>query len=241
MNRTSVCAVLLGAAALAGGCQKKAARPAETASPAMSLTDDEKAIYALGAALGQQAAQQVRPLGLTPAEVEVLKKGIAASLAGEPPRYTMEQYRERLQKLAGARSAVTAAPEKEKGNAFREAAAAEPGALRLPSGLVYSTIRPGKGASPGPTDVVRVHYHGTLRDGKVFDSSVQRGQPVDFPLNQVIPCWTEGVQHMKVGEKARLVCPPELAYGDRGTPDGAIPPGATIAFEVELLGIQGRR
>jgi FKBP-type peptidyl-prolyl cis-trans isomerase len=88
--------------------------------------------------------------------------------------------------------------------------------------------------------VVRVHYHGTLQDGKVFDSSVQRGQPIDFPLNQVIRCWTEGVQRMRVGEKARLVCPSEIAYGDRGTPDGSIPPGATIVFEVELLGIQGK-
>ena len=85
-----------------------------------------------------------------------------------------------------------------------------------------------------------MHYHGTLPDGKVFDSSVQRGQPAEFPLNQVIPCWTEGVQRMKVGEKAKLVCPSEIAYGDGGTPDGNIPPGATLVFEVELLGIKGR-
>jgi len=177
---------------------------------------------------------------LNPAEIEVLKKGLAASLAGETPPYTMQQYGEKLRARADARSATAAAPEKQRSAAFRESAAAEAGALRLPSGLVYKTVRPGKGPSPGPTDVVRVHYHGTLQDGKVFDSSVQRGQPVEFPLNQVIPCWTEGVQRMKVGEKAKLVCPSEIAYGDRGTPDGSIPPGSTIVFEVELLGIKGR-
>jgi FKBP-type peptidyl-prolyl cis-trans isomerase FkpA len=235
MNRASVWALLLGAAAVSG-CQKKDGAQA-AASPA-ALTEEQKAIHALGAAFGQQAAQQAKPLGLTPAEIEVLKKGIAASLAGEAPQYTMEQYREALQKRAEARSAVAAAGEKERAAAFRQTAGKEPGAVTLPSGLVYRTVRPGQGRSPGPTDVVRVHYHGTLTDGKVFDSSVQRGQPVDFPLNQVVPCWTEGLQRMKVGEKARLVCPSEIAYGDRGTPDGTIPPGATIVFEVELLAVR---
>jgi FKBP-type peptidyl-prolyl cis-trans isomerase FkpA len=238
MTRKSVCALLLGAAVAAGGCQKKTEAPKAAASPAVTMTEDEKAIYALGAALGQQAAQQVKPLNLTPAEIETLKKGLAASLAGEKPAYAMEQYGPKLQARAEAHSATAAAPEKQKSAAFRESAAAEAGAERLPSGLVYKTLRPGKGPRPGPTDVVRVHYHGTLQDGKVFDSSVQRGQPIDFPLNQVIPCWTEGVQRMKVGEKAKLVCPSEIAYGDRG--NGPIPPGATIVFEVELLGIQGK-
>jgi FKBP-type peptidyl-prolyl cis-trans isomerase FkpA len=231
----SVCALVLGAAVAAAGCQRK-----DAASPAAAMTEDEKAIYALGAALGQQAAQQAKPLELTPAELEILKKGIAASLAGETPAYTVQQYGEKLRARADARSAKAAEGEKQKSVAFRQRAAAEEGALTTPSGLVYRTLRAGKGQVPGPTDVVRVHYHGTLQDGKVFDSSVQRGQPVDFPLNQVIACWTEGVQRMKVGEKARLVCPSDIAYGDRGTPDGTIPPGATIAFEIELLGIQGR-
>jgi len=240
MTRKSVCALLLGAAAVAGGCQKKTEAPKAVASPAATMTEDEKAVYALGAALGQQAAQQVKPLNLTPAEIELLKKGLAASLAGQKPEYPFEQYGEKLRARADAQSATAAAGEKQRSVAFRESAAAEAGALRLPSGLVYRTIKAGKGPSPGATDVVRVHYHGTLQDGKVFDSSVRRGQPIDFPLNQVIPCWTEGVQRMRVGEKARLVCPSEIAYGDRGTPDGSIPPGATIVFEVELLGIQGK-
>ncbi len=106
------------------------------------------------------------------------------------------------------------------------------------SGLIYTVLVEGDGRHPKANDVVVVHYHGTFPDGKVFDSSVERGQPARFPLNRVIPCWTEGVQKMKVGGKARLVCPPEIAYGARGAPP-TIPPGATLHFEVELIGIQG--
>jgi FKBP-type peptidyl-prolyl cis-trans isomerase FkpA len=108
-------------------------------------------------------------------------------------------------------------------------------------GLVYTSVKDGTGASPAATDVVRVHYRGTFPDGKEFDSSHKRGQPAEFPLNRVIKCWTEGVQKMKVGGKAKLVCPPGLAYGERGTPGGPIPPGATLHFEVELLGIVAPR
>ena len=106
------------------------------------------------------------------------------------------------------------------------------------SGLVYRSLKDGTGPNPVATDVVRVHYRGTFPDGKEFDSSYGRGQPAEFPLNRVIKCWTEGVQMMKVGGKARLVCPPAIAYGERGTPGGPIPPNATLHFEVELLGIQ---
>ena len=108
------------------------------------------------------------------------------------------------------------------------------------SGLVYKSIKEGAGAAPAATDVVRVHYRGTFPDGKEFDSSYKRGQPAEFPLNRVIKCWTEGVQKMKVGGKAQLVCPPGIAYGERGTPGGPIPPNATLHFEVELLGIAGK-
>lgn len=120
------------------------------------------------------------------------------------------------------------------------AQAAQPEAQTLPSGLVYQSLKEGSGPSPAATDTVRVHYRGTLPgSGKEFDSSYTRGQPAEFPLNRVIPCWTEGVQKMKVGGKAKLVCPPAIAYGSRGA-GGVIPPNATLHFEVELLGIQGR-
>jgi FKBP-type peptidyl-prolyl cis-trans isomerase FkpA len=106
------------------------------------------------------------------------------------------------------------------------------------SGFIYKSLKDGTGASPAATDVVRVHYKGTFPDGKEFDSSYKRGQPAEFPLNRVIKCWTEGVQKMKVGGKAQLICPPAIAYGERG--GGPIPPNATLHFEVELLGIAGK-
>ena len=117
-----------------------------------------------------------------------------------------------------------------------QTAASAPGS----SGLGYRSLKDGAGPSPAATDVVRVHYRGTLPDGREFDSSYARKEPAEFPLNRVIKCWTEGLQLMKVGGKAQLVCPPAIAYGERGTPGGPIPPNATLHFEVELLGIVKR-
>ena len=129
-------------------------------------------------------------------------------------------------------------PEAQKAAAdYLQRAAQAPGAVQTSSGLVFRTLTPGTGAQPKASDVVRVHYHGTLPGGKIFDSSVDRGEPAEFRLSQVIPCWTEGVQRMHVGEKAELVCPSAIAYGDRGA-GGVIPPGATLVFEVELLAIK---
>jgi FKBP-type peptidyl-prolyl cis-trans isomerase FkpA len=120
------------------------------------------------------------------------------------------------------------------------AAAKEAGAVVTKSGLVYRSLKDGTGAQPAsPTDVVKVHYRGTLPNGTEFDSSYKRNAPIDFPLNRVIPCWTEGVQLMKVGGKAKLTCPPSIAYGANGA-GGVIPPNATLHFEVELLGINGK-
>ena len=118
-------------------------------------------------------------------------------------------------------------------------AAAEPGAEVSASGLVYRVLKDGSGASPAATDTVRVHYRGTYLDGKEFDSSYKRNEAIEFPLSAVIPCWTEGVQRMKVGGKAKLTCPSAIAYGERGA-GGVIPPNATLLFEVELLGINGK-
>ena len=131
---------------------------------------------------------------------------------------------------AHAQSASASAP---------AAIANAPGAVTTSSGLVYRSTKDGSGPSPTAADTVRVHYRGTFLDGKEFDSSYSRGQPATFPLGRVIPCWTEGVQLMKVGGKARLICPPGIAYGTRGA-GGTIPPNATLHFEVELLGIKGK-
>jgi len=106
----------------------------------------------------------------------------------------------------------------------------------LPSGVVFESLQAGSGASPKATDTVKVNYRGTLPDGKEFDSSYKRGQPASFPLNRVIPCWTEAVQLMKPGGKARITCPPKTAYGERGA-GGVIPPNATLVFDIELISI----
>ncbi len=135
-----------------------------------------------------------------------------------------------------AKSKAAAEEEKEASRAFLAEQAKANGAVQTASGLIYVEMTPGEGASPAATDTVKVHYHGTLRDGTVFDSSVDRGQPATFPLNRVIKCWTEGVQKMKVGGKSKLVCPSTIAYGDRGSPP-KIKPGAALVFEVELLEI----
>lgn len=120
-----------------------------------------------------------------------------------------------------------------------QAAAKEAGAVVTASGLVYRSLKDGNGASPAANDKVKVHYRGTFPDGKEFDSSYKRNEAIEFPLNGVIKCWTEGVQRMKVGGKAKLTCPPSIAYGERGA-GGVIPPNATLQFEVELLAINGK-
>jgi FKBP-type peptidyl-prolyl cis-trans isomerase FkpA len=235
--RKTINALLLATVALAWGCAKKDAAPVEdeAAPAAAAMSEDEKTIYALGSMLGQRAVQ---PLRLSEAELEVLQKGIASTARGGEPEFPVEEYGPKFEAFMQARAAAGAAEEKEKSQAFLSGAEGEEGAVKMESGLVYRTIQAGQGASPAATDVVKVHYHGTLTDGTVFDSSRERGEPVEFPLNQVIPCWTEGVQKMKVGETARLVCPSDIAYGDGGRP--GIPPGATLVFEVELIGIQGK-
>ena len=137
---------------------------------------------------------------------------------------------------SAAKPAVKAAPST---SAPSTSAASAP-AVTTASGLVFQSVKEGTGPNPAATDVVRVHYRGTFMDGREFDSSYSRGEPAEFPLNRVIKCWTEGVQKIKVGGKAHLTCPAAIAYGPRGTPDGTIPPNATLQFDVELLAIKGR-
>jgi len=211
----------------------KAAAPLPSPSPQTTLkSEDEKTAYAMGLLL----ARNVAPLGLTPAEIELVKQGLADAAAGKTPLVPLETYGPKVQEFAQKRVAARAQDEKGKAKTFQDTAAQEPGAVKTPSGLVFRTLKPGSGKSPSATDVVKVHYRGTLTDGTEFDSSLKRGEPIEFHLNQVIPCWTEGVQRMKTGEKARLVCPSEIAYGDQGRPP-VIPGGATLVFEVELLAV----
>jgi FKBP-type peptidyl-prolyl cis-trans isomerase FkpA len=197
------------------------------------MTEDEKALFALGAQMGEQARSMIGPLKLTPAEIAAFKKGMASGISGEKSPYALMEHQQRLQARAEAGLAREMAAVKEKGAAFRVAAAGEPGATKTTSGLVFRSLQPGQGEAPKASDVVRVNYRGTLVDGTEFDAS--RGEPASFQLTGVIPCWTEGLQLMKAGEKARLVCPPEIAYGDRA--QGRIPAGSTLVFEVELVGI----
>ncbi len=121
--------------------------------------------------------------------------------------------------------------------AIAPAAMAQTQAVTTASGLVYQSLKEGAGDSPKATDTVKVHYKGMFLDGKEFDSSYKRGEPTEFPLNRVIPCWTEGVQRMKPGGKAKLTCPPGIAYGERGA-GGVIPPNTTLNFEVELVSVR---
>ena len=136
--------------------------------------------------------------------------------------------------------AQASAPAAKPMNEVAAKAAKETGAVVTDSGLVFRSLKDGSGPSPKATDVVKVHYRGTFPDGKEFDSSFSRNAPAEFPLDRVIKCWTEGVQRIKVGGKAKLTCPPGIAYGERGTPGGPIPPNATLQFEVELLAITPR-
>jgi FKBP-type peptidyl-prolyl cis-trans isomerase FkpA len=143
----------------------------------------------------------------------------------------------RLALAALALFALSTARAADPGAEFLEKAAKEKGAVKTASGLVYRSLAEGKGEKPSATSTVKVNYRGTFVDGKEFDASARHGGPATFPLNRVIPCWTEGVAMMKTGGKARLVCPPSIAYGARGAP-GAIPPNSTLVFEVELLAVE---
>ena len=230
---TLVLSFAAGAGALACSRQEPAKPAASPSTAAGFASEQEKTVYAVGLMLGRNLA----PLGLTPAEVEVVKQGLTDAATGKPPQVDLQTYGPKIQELAQARAASRAQTEKDRSAAFAEAAAREDGAVKMPSGMVYRTLSAGKGGSPGAKDTVKVHYTGTLIDGTEFDSSVKRGEPVEFRLDQVIPCWTEGVQKMKLGEKARLVCPSNLAYGDQGRPP-TIPGGATLVFQVELLGVR---
>jgi FKBP-type peptidyl-prolyl cis-trans isomerase FkpA/FKBP-type peptidyl-prolyl cis-trans isomerase FklB len=229
-------AVALGlVAAGIAGCGGKADQEAKTAAAAATgpQTEEEKTLYALG----QAVARNIQPFELTEAELKQVSAGFNDGALKKNSEFDIQSYFPKIQELQQARITKAAEGEKKAGEEFLAKAAKEQGAQQTPSGLVYSQVKAGEGESPKSTDTVKVHYHGTLMNGSVFDSSVQRNEPATFPLNGVIPCWTEGVQMMKVGGKAKLICPASIAYGDRGAPPD-IKPGATLVFEVELLGIE---
>jgi FKBP-type peptidyl-prolyl cis-trans isomerase FkpA len=246
LSSTAAVALLCAGAALAAE-PKKPANPAKPAAPATTstaaapaapasgaasnMTDDQKAIYALGFALWRN----LQSFELTADEVDLVTRGMNDAAHGAPAVITLDEARPMIDALRKGRMETKLAAEKEAGAAYLAKAAAEPGAVKSESGMIYRETAAGTGASPAPTDTVKVNYRGTLTDGTEFDSSSKRGQPAEFALNRVVKCWTEGIGKMKVGGKATFVCPSDLAYGDRGRP--SIPPGAVLLFEVELLEI----
>jgi FKBP-type peptidyl-prolyl cis-trans isomerase FkpA len=194
--------------------------------------EDSKTLYALGLILGRNVAG----FNLTQSELDTVKAGMSDAALGKKPQVELETYGPKVNQLRNKRMSAKSEDEKKKGKAFEDKAAAEAGAERTPSGMVFKSPGGGSGEQPKNTDTVKVNYKGTLTDGTEFDSSYKRGQPAEFPLMGVIPCWTEGLQKMKTGEKAKLVCPSNIAYGDQGRPP-TIPGGATLVFDVELVGI----
>ena len=204
-----------------------ATAPAASAAGAGQLkTEDEKTIYALGLSIGRS----IEIFQLTKPELAIVQKALTDHSNGVKPAVAVEEYGPKLQALAKGRQEKVS-------KAYMDKASKEKGVQKIAGGILYTELKAGKGESPKPTDKVKVHYRGTLTNGTEFDSSYKRNEPAEFPLNGVIKCWTDGVQKMKAGGKARLVCPSDVAYGERGSPP-TIPPGATLVFEVELLEIK---
>ncbi len=208
---------------------------ANSASAQEKLDSDEKKGWY---AFGYSVAAGWRTLDLSEEQLKIISEAMRDSALGTKPKVDMEKFVPLARKQLAEREArgrqAQSAKQKEAGAALLAAEAAKDGAQKTASGLVIRTLKEGTGKSPTATSKVTVHYHGTLADGKVFDSSVNRGEPATFPLNGVIKCWTEGVQMMKEGGKSRLVCPSDIAYGDRGAGNDILP-GATLIFDVELI------
>jgi FKBP-type peptidyl-prolyl cis-trans isomerase FkpA len=195
-------------------------------------SDEQKTLYALGLVISQNLAS----FALSQSDLDAVLAGVSDGVLKKESKVDMQTYGPKIPALQTARASVAAAAEKKAGQAFLDKAAAEKGATKTASGMIITTLKPGNGASPTASDKVKVHYQGTLTDGTVFDSSVQRKEPLTLPLTGVIKCWTEGVPMMKVGGKSKLVCPSDIAYGDQGRLP-IIKPGATLVFEIELLEI----
>ena len=227
---------LAASAAFAADAPKaSAAKPtAPTAAPASKdpyKNDDERAVYTIGFLMGRNVA----PFNLTPAEVKIAAAGLGDAALGKTPSVDIRFHQSRVNDMLAKRMEGAAAVEKGKGKVFVDKFVKEKKPQAIPGGGWYVESAPGIGAIPGKTDTVKVHYLGVTVDGAKFDSSYDRGTPTEFALNGVIACWTNGISMMKVGGKAKLVCPSDVAYGDPGRP--GIKPGATLIFDVELLEI----
>lgn len=206
--------------------------PFASATAPTPETEEQKTLYMLGV----MVSANLSTFGFTADEVALIQAGLSDGLLGVDPKVDVETYGPMIQPMLQARAAAATEKERTASTAFLAEAEKETGAVKTDTGLIYVEMKAGDGATPTATDNVRVHYVGTLRDGKLFDSSRVKNEPADFALDRVAPCFGEGLQRMKVGGTSKLVCPPELAYGDRGVP-GRIPPGAVLVFEVELLEI----
>ncbi len=218
-----------------GAAAKPPDMPPQVKPPPPTGEELNKTLYAFGTLLAQRTP--VGQAGLTEAELAEVIKGMEDAALNKPLAVKLEEYGPKVDLVLNAKREAKAAELKKAGLVVLEKYAKEKGAKKTPSGLVYFETTAGTGPKPEPTDTVKVHYRGTLPDGTEFDSSYKRNEPTEFPLNGVIKCWTEGVGMMKVGGKARLVCPSDIAYGERGA-GGQIGPNATLIFEVELISIK---
>ena len=197
-------------------------------------TDDDKSIYLIGHDMGSK----LQTLSLSDKELKTLLAGLRDGIQDKKSPVDQREFLPKITKMIRGRTEKLKEKEVKESTAFLSDIEKKDGVVKLESGMMIKEIKAGEGEVPKATDRVEVHYHGTLRNGSVFDSSKDRGTPAKFALNRVIPCWTEGLQKMKKGGKAMLYCPPKLAYGDRGAPP-KIKPGAALVFEVELLNILG--
>jgi FKBP-type peptidyl-prolyl cis-trans isomerase FkpA len=215
----------LAAVGVASGCKRHADTKLNTA--------DDKALYGVGLVLGRN----VGVFELTPRELEIVKAGLTDAVLKRPALIDLDNEGSKVNDLAQARQKARATMEKERSKGALEAAAHAPGAVTTASGVVIRTVAAGTGATPTPTDRVKVHYEGKLVDGTEFDNSRKRGEPATLPVSGVLGCWTEAFGRMKVGERVTLTCPAETAYGEAGRPP-LVPGNAALVFDVELLGIE---
>ncbi len=253
LKMTAIAATVL----LAVGCQGESVADTNTPEAAVEqvmeaaavdfANEDAQAAYAIGASLGQYLAtnlEQQSELGLELNSQDVLA-GVQDAFSGESKmspeemQAALQSLDQRVSELVMAKMEAESKATIEAGNAFRAEFAEQEGSVQTETGLIYQVMTEAKGDKPSEMDTVEVHYRGTLIDGTEFDSSYSRNQTTSFPLNQVIPGWTEGLQLMPVGSKFKFVIPPELAYGEQNTP--TIPANSTLVFEVELLSIPSQQ